>query len=177
MAGTAQSSGKVAAATIRPFCRETDESQLVELVQELQQHELKLYSRMKPPSEIGRSYVDNLCKECQEHHGRILVAVDCEEAASSNLVGYACVLTRVQSENKDEIPYTYGEVTDLAVSEQARGKGIGRALLTACEDLVRENSDVKYLRTSVLARNSGALAAYQKYGFEEHLVEMEKRLE
>lgn len=155
----------------RNFDEETDWEQLISLARELQAHEFSLYDRMKPPASIDSAYVEGLKQACKANDGRILVCVQGE----STLVGYAVVLAKVASDSKDEVSYKYGEVLDLAVSASARQQGIGKSLLKLCEDEVRAKG-CKYLRTEVLASNEGAVAAYRKFGFENHLVTMEKKV-
>lgn len=155
----------------REFNEETDWGQLTTLACELQGHELSLHDRMKPPSAIDGGYIERRKEACSAHNGSILVCVEGDDT----LVGYAVVLAKVASSGYDEVPYEYGEVLDLAVTSTARQQGIGSSLLKLCEDEVRAKG-CKYLRTEVLASNAGAVAAYQKFGFENHLIIMEKKL-
>lgn len=146
---------------------------LSSLVRELQGHECKLYDRMKPPGYIvGEEYIGQLREACRQHDGEILVAFTEEEAV---LVGYAVVLTKVKSDSDDEVAYEYGEVKELAVTKSARHQGVGTMLLQKCEELVRAAGS-RYLRTEVLASNEGAVAAYHNFGFDNHLITMEKKL-
>lgn len=74
----------------------------------------------------------------------------------------------------EEHPYVrenvrrYGQIADLIVVEDARGRGVGRALIAAAEDLVRE-AGLERLAIGALAANEGALAAYRKSGFDDYL--------
>ncbi len=156
--------------TIREFTR-SDSVQLIALVRELQGHEAQFFDRMKAPDEIGAWYLHNLQKACATHDGVILVA-DQGEA----VVGYAVLLTAVLSEDMPEdVDSVYALVMDLAVAGQARRKGIGTKLLEACESRARK-AGVRWLRISALAENHDAIAAYEKFGFKNHLLTMEKPL-
>lgn len=174
-----------------PQCQQ-DRDAVMLLVRELQSHELALFDRMKPPDQIeGESYIQHLCDECEAKEGCILLAekVHSEprreepsreninrEATQSAIVGYAVVLTRVTNNDRiEEVPYVYGELLELAVTATCRGLGIGQLLLGASEQKVRDMG-VDYFRTSVLASNPQAHQLYERFGFADHLVEMEKKL-
>ena len=148
----------------------TDRDALLQLVRELQMHEVRLFDRMKPADQIGAEYIAGLNDQCSEHDGEILVA-----EMAGRIVGYAAVMKRIRQTDPDETDYVYADVFDLAVTEQARGTGIGGALLNACEGLARQ-AGTRWLRISVLAKNNGALALYRKFGFREHLIQLEKPL-
>ena len=174
-----------------PECPQ-DRKGIMSLVRELQSHELGLFDRMKPPDEIEDDpYLQYLCDECESQDGYVLLAEQQRnppEASIENnqetpsttttIVGYAVVLSRV-SNNSDrsieEVPYEYGELLELAVAETCRGLGIGQKLFEAGEQKVRD-AGAKYFRTSVLASNEQAHKLYERFGFSDHLVEMEKRL-
>jgi ribosomal protein S18 acetylase RimI-like enzyme len=67
-------------------------------------------------------------------------------------------------------------VSDLIVTESARRQGIGEALLMASEKEARSRGR-KIFRIGVLARNTGAIAAYCAFGFAPYHQTMEKILE
>jgi ribosomal protein S18 acetylase RimI-like enzyme len=156
-------------AEIRDYL-EDDEAALIGLIRQLQAHEGKFYDRMLPPEEIAGWYVDALRSDCQQHAGHIRMA--CIEAT---VVGYCAILTRVESEDADEKPYRYAYVSELAVAEKARGKGIGKLLLADAERLARA-AGAQWLRVSVLTRNTTAHEVYKSHGFADRLVNMEKPL-
>ncbi|WP_052341477.1 GNAT family N-acetyltransferase [Salinarimonas rosea] len=75
---------------------------------------------------------------------------------------------------EEEHPYVredvrrYGQVADLIVVEDARGRGIGRALLSQAEALTRE-AGLKRLAIGALAANAAAVGAYRRAGFGDYL--------
>ena len=157
--------------TIRRY-RDGDEAQVVELARELQAFESPLYKWGKPPEDIGPWYLEETKKWCAKNDGVILVA---EHAKA--LLGYATILTKCESDGTgDEIAYTYAHVADLVVTESARRQGIGEALLAACEKEARSRGR-KIFRIGVLARNTGAIAAYSNFGFAPYHQTLEKILE
>jgi GNAT superfamily N-acetyltransferase len=112
-----------------------------------------------------------LKKWCAKDDGTFLVAED-----GAAVLGYAVVLCTCKEEGADgDFAYLYALVADLVVTEVARGEGIGKALLEACERLARAKAR-PVLRIGVLSGNLGALHAYQKYGFTPYHLKLEKLL-
>ena len=156
--------------TIRDF-RAGDKTGVLAVLHDLQAHEFRINDRSRPPEAMGFWYIDALKQETAEGRGRILVA-----EGEGAILGYASVRTSLSSEDeKDEIPYTYAHVDDLAVLASARSKGVGAALLDACEDLARAAGQ-RWLRLGVLAANERARAFYARQGYGEILLTLEKRL-
>jgi GNAT superfamily N-acetyltransferase len=159
--------------TIREY-RESDADAIVALVRELNAHELEIYERMLPPDEIGIGYLREIERQCAESAGRIFVA----ESREGAIVGYASVLAACDSEAEgtyDETPFVYAYLSDLVVTENWRGRGVGARLIQACEDVARAAGRDE-LRITVLARNAGAHRLYARAGFADHEVLMRKRL-
>lgn len=154
---------------VRPMSPD-DRPAVLALVRELQAHEFEIFDRMIPPEEITESYLQHLDKDCATYDGVVLVAV-----TGDRVTGYASLLRRVSDESYDETPYTYAYIGDLVVTREARGGGVGRALIEACEAQARA-AGAKWLRISVLARNARAHALYRSAGFADHLVTLEKPL-
>lgn len=155
---------------IRPY-RDGDAPQLIGLVRELQDHEAKLFDRMRLAAGMDEAYVSHLLKECGEKDGALLVA-----ERQGALVGYATVLARVANQDApDEVPYSYALVGDLAVTAPMRGRGVGRRLLEECE-LKARAAGARWLRVNALAANDRALNLYRRFGFDDLLIELEKPL-
>ncbi len=156
--------------TIRDY-RESDEAGVIALARELQVQERTTFDRMKPEEDIGPAYVAALLGDVREHDGRFLVA-----ERAGELLGYCTLLTRRDSSGEhDETFYTYSHVSDLTVAARERGAGIGANLLAASETIARDAGQ-KWLRLNVQAANSGARRFYQRHGFDELLLLLEKTL-
>jgi GNAT superfamily N-acetyltransferase len=69
----------------------------------------------------------------------------------------------------------FAHVSELYVVEAARGKGVGRALIAACEEWAR-GLPVKVLTISVLEGNKRAATIYRKAGFATYYVGLRKYL-
>lgn len=157
--------------TIRDY-RETDSEQFLGLVRDLQRFELDLHDRMMPVEHIGEWYIEALQRRCEEEQGALLVA-----ERDGELIGYATIFARVeQTAEIDEIPYSFGEISHMAVKPVARGAGAGKLLMDECERRARR-AGRRWLRINVLANNVAARRIYEHMGFRDHLVVMEKLLE
>jgi ribosomal protein S18 acetylase RimI-like enzyme len=57
-----------------------------------------------------------------------------------------------------------GEIESLAVSERARGAGVGTALIDACRTELLQRG-IEYWMVAVVEANSGAVRLYERAGF------------
>lgn len=152
--------------------RDTDSEQFIAIVRDLQEFEVALYDRMMPAEEIGDWYASALQARCKEEDGALLVA-----EKDGKLVGYATIFTNVEQRGEiDEVVFTYGEISHIAVSPESRGSGAGKLLMEECERRTR-SAGRKWLRLNVLANNVSARSIYEHLGFRDHLITMEKQLD
>lgn len=159
-----------ATVTIREY-QATDIDDVIAIAQDLQRHERQFHDRMKPPTEIGAGYVAYMQSNVAKRQGKFLVAEH-----QGEVVGFATLLTHCDSaEDEEEVFFTYAVIADLSVREGARNIGIGRSLVTACENIARSDG-VKWLRLYALTDNLDALRFYDRAGFKPRLVQMEKAL-
>lgn len=75
-----------------------------------------------------------------------------------------------------EMDVSRGSVENLFVESGARGDGIGAALLSAAEDALASRG-VDVVSLEVLARNDRAREFYDREGYAEHRVVVEKRVD
>ena len=155
---------------IKPYSK-SDSEAFLSLARELQGYETQLYELMKPADEIGPWYLDLVEEYSRKEDGTILMAWE-----GGFAVGYASIFTAVVEDGKrDEVAYTYAHVGDLVVTAAARGRGIARQLLEACEDYARRAGRTE-LRIKVLAENSRAHDVYRDFGFDDLHIDMRKKL-
>ena len=86
--------------------------------------------------------------------GVIFLATD-SEAGSDEIVGYAA-LHLIMSGAAIDLGETVGHVETLAVKPEYRGKGVGAALLAACERKL-ERREIEFWSIETLASNERAL--------------------
>jgi ribosomal protein S18 acetylase RimI-like enzyme len=151
--------------------RDGDAQAVIAIAKDLQAHELTVYDRLKPVEAIDQSYLATLWKDIEKHKGCFLVA-----EFEGVVAGYCTLLTHCDSSNDtDEIFYRYSHVGDLAVLAGKRSLGIGKALLDECEHIAKA-ADIKWLRLGVMANNARARHFYERAGYSNQLIKMEKPL-
>lgn len=122
-----------------------------------------------PADKIVPGWIDYLFAECSTKNGRIVFAED-EDAEKA--LGYVCFWDEpVEFMTVN----TSLKVSDLYVSPEARGLGVGRTLLGEAEFVAWERGH-KLMSLDVLARNAGGRAMYEKCGWGEFQVTMVKEI-
>jgi GNAT superfamily N-acetyltransferase len=154
---------------IRAF-RSEDGDQVTGCIVELQTYERAIDPRVLPGEAVAGWYLDHLLTLCREQEGAILVAED-----GGRVVGFAAVQCKVPNEDTDEGDYEFALISDLGVNETHRGRGIGRALIAACEAFARDTG-ARWLRIGVLGENAVARGLYERCGFTDRQVVLEKTL-
>jgi ribosomal protein S18 acetylase RimI-like enzyme len=148
-----------------------DAPQVERCIVELQTFERTIEPNRADPHAIAKPYLAHLLDQCHEQGGTIFVAV-----AEGTIIGFVCVLARVDSGSIIEADRDYAYISDLVVLPAHRGQGIGRVLLRRAEEFaVRSGAAV--LKVDVLAANDGARAVYSAVGFQEHEIRLQKRLD
>jgi len=70
---------------------------------------------------------------------------------------------------------THGYLTELFLLPQVRGKGLGRALIEACEAWAKARGH-KLLTVGVLSQNRSAVRAYEGTGYAPYVTVMRRYL-
>jgi len=154
---------------IRGF-RPEDAAEVTGCIVRLQNHERTIDERVLPGDAVEDWYLDHLLKTCAEQDGTLFIA-----EVGGQVVGFAAVQSRVPNEDVDESDYLFALISDLGVNESHRGQGIGRALFESCEAFARDRG-ARWLRIGVLGRNEVARGLYERCGFEDRQVLLEKPL-
>jgi uncharacterized protein (TIGR00290 family) len=137
---------------------------------ELQEFERALEPDLPPGENVTEAYLTLLFERTARQRGRLFVA-----ERGGRVVGFCAVQAAVVEEEPDNPPGSYAFLSDLVVLPEARGTGVGRALLERGEAFARaEGANVLVL--TVLARNAAARQLYAEAGFRERYLSLEKRL-
>ncbi len=155
---------------IRNYRANTDYQQVRDCVITLQDFERKIDPRMPTGQSIADEYMVDMFKQCDKYTGQIFVVED-----EGKIYGYITLHTRHVSDDIDDGPREYGFISDVFVSEQVRGQGVGKALLDHAENFAR-SKQVKELMLGVLAANKAAKSLYLENGYEEFAITLEKKL-
>lgn len=67
----------------------------------------------------------------------------------------------------------YGYIANLAITKEAEGKGVGKALMNAAEAWSKEHG-YRYLSLYVFGTNQHARAFYKKLGYDEDSLKLTK---
>jgi GNAT superfamily N-acetyltransferase len=145
-----------------------DREALEDCVAELQAFERTIYANRVEPAALRGTYLDSLLAQCQESNGRIFVA---EQAG--RVVGFACILCRVVSEEIIVKDREYAYLTDLVVCEPHRRTGLGAELMHTAEAFAVSQGATRIV-VGVLANNAAAHAFYRKLGYTDSEIVLEK---
>jgi GNAT superfamily N-acetyltransferase len=104
-------------------------------------------------------------------NGRMLIA----EGPNGKVLGWAAALEDEQEIYVLPEERTYGYIAELYVIEEARGLGVGRALIAACEEWARDRG-LKVMMIGVLTRNPRAHKVYRSAGFDDYVTLLRKYL-
>jgi ribosomal protein S18 acetylase RimI-like enzyme len=156
--------------TIREFDYSRDSAALRDCFIELQNSERQLNPGKPEGSTMVEAYLSWMFAHCREWNGRVFVA-----EVAGQVIGFVCIWGRVPPNEPDEDPAEYALVSDLVVSAAHRRRGIGSQLLSAAERFARAQG-APSLRIGLSAGNTAARSLYELVGFQEHRIELAKRL-
>lgn len=158
-----------AAPTIREAIPADDEA-IVALIDALNRHEAGLVDDRRTDPEAARECLDRDRRRIAENGGALLVA-----CAGERVVGFlALVFGRDEPYVRPELR-DYAMIAELVVADDARGLGVGRALIAEAERRARARGAPRIM-VAALAANAGALAVYRAAGYADYLVTLERRL-
>lgn len=153
--------------------RESDRGALVRLLEELQDVLIPLdpLKKLRRLPSYGQDACIELLKNVATHHGEIVVADSPE-----GIIGF---IAGIQEESdalpSEWVPSSPARILELHVSESARGKGVGSALMEKMVTLFRAQG-CDLVRVGVLATNAAARAFYEKNGYGDRMIDMIKVL-
>lgn len=146
-----------------------DKPAFLHFIMALQRYEAVFEKNRRLDDACAEEYFASLLKHAEK--GMIFVAEDDEDRP----VGWAVV---VEDESPvfviaDERRFAY--ISELFVEEALRGKGVGRALIAACEEWARAHHFTT-IHIAHLTGNGRAGDVYDKAGYASHFVHRRKRL-
>lgn len=89
-------------------------------------------------------------------------------------VAVGCGLGQIKENDPCYNESHYGYVGLMYVDESQRGKNVGGSIVQELTNWFR-SQDINEVRLKVYANNSGAVRAYERYGFEPYIQEMRLR--
>ena len=155
---------------IREYSPELDASVVRTCFVELQEAEREVEPELPHGEAVVDAYLTEMFKGCEKWNGQVFVAEH-----GNATVGFVCVYARMTIADPDEAQKEFAYISDIAVLQQYRGRGIGRDLMARAEQYARQ-SGATTLRLVVLSRNTGAKQLYSTLGFRDRWVQMTKKL-
>ena len=156
--------------TIREAKLPSDEPAILSFINGLQDFEASFEPDRRRDPDFAVQYWRELQHRCAEKHGIMLIAEDADKA-----VGWAFAYEQHGELFIVEPERRHGFLAEIFVSPEARGKGLGRALIAGCEAWARGRGH-KLLTIGVLARNPGAIRAYEGSGYAPYAITMRRYL-
>lgn len=112
-----------------------------------------------------KAYIEEMLAETKEAHATFIAEAD------GAAVGFMHIRLRVDEISEE----TSATVPLLAVTEQAQGLGVGRALMQQAEAWAQQQN-CRLLHLEVFSNNSAARGFYDRLGFQEETIHMIKPL-
>jgi GNAT superfamily N-acetyltransferase len=133
------------------------------------EHAFEPNRRLDP--RVADEHLVVLLSDVAKGNGVILVA----EGEGGAVLGWGVAYEREEPVFVVREQRLHGYISELFVVEAARGTGIGRALIAACEDWARAR-DLPVMMIGVLAGNTRARRIYQQSDFRPYAIELQKIL-
>ena len=121
-------------------------------------------------AEVAADYLEPLLRRLAEKGGRIVVA----ENADGLTLGWGVVLEAEDDVFVVAAERRYAYIAELFVVEGARGMGVGRALIAACEDWARSKGN-NVMQIGVLPGNARAKAIYEQAGYSAYGLQLRRK--
>ena len=141
----------------------------------MQDYEAAFEPDRRRDPDFGMEHWCDLQHRHTEKHGVILIAEDVVPEVGVKPVGWAFAHDEVGELFVVEPERRHGYLAELYVTPQARGKGLGRALIQGCEDWARGRGH-KLFMVGVLAKNPAAIRAYEGAGYTPYGISMRRYL-
>jgi GNAT superfamily N-acetyltransferase len=155
---------------IRDLRLPDDRPACISFIDGLQKYEHAFEPNRRVDAIVAEEYFTLLLKRVAENEGRIFIA----EMAGVP-VGWAVFVLDDDSLYVVEEERRCAYLAELFVQERARGTGLGKALIAACENQARAKG-VKVFMIGVLPKNTGARGVYLAAGFEPYSEQLRKYL-
>ena len=157
--------------TIREGDLVRDRALALRFIDGLQAFEHTVEPNRRLDAGVAADHLAKMMRDAAERPSKVFVA----ETDDGTALGWAVVL-----ENQDEI-YVVAEqrrfayIAELYLVEAARGSGLGRALIEACEDWAKARG-IAVLQIGVLDKNARARDVYAAAGFDPYAMQLRKYL-
>ncbi len=150
--------------SIRPVRLPDDEAAILSFITALQTYESGFEPNRRRDPGFAADHWRAAQKRAADHHGVMLVA-----EREGQLAGWAFAYEEAGDVFVAEPERRHGFLAEIYVVPEARGTGLGRALIEGCEAWSMARGH-KLLTINVLARNARAIRAYEGAGYAPYTV-------
>ncbi len=161
--------------TIREARLPQDEPAILSFINGLQEYEAAFEPNRRRDPNFAVDHWREAQHRCAEKHGVMLIAEDFVPEVGVKPVGWALAYDERAELFVVEPERRHGLLAELFLLPQARGKGLGRALIEGCEAWARGRGH-KLLTIGVLAKNPAAIRAYEGAGYVPYVTVMRRYL-
>ena len=156
---------------IRPARLPEDKPALLGFIMGMQHFEKAIEADRRTDPSVADEFYAVIIERVAKKNGCILLAED----ESGKAIGWAAAY---EDENEVYVhadERLFGYISELYVVGELRGRGIGRALIAACEGWAIARG-LKVMMLGALARNTRAQALYRDAGFADYATMLRKYL-
>jgi GNAT superfamily N-acetyltransferase len=161
---------KLSTTSIREAKFPADEPAILSFITGLQDYEAAFEPDRRRDADFVIDHWRALQHRCAERHGIMLIAED-----AGKPVGWAFAHDEKGEVFVVEPERTHGFLAELFLLSEARGKGLGRALIEGCEAWAKARGH-KLLTVGVLAKNPAAIRSYEGAGYSPYVAIMRRYL-
>jgi GNAT superfamily N-acetyltransferase len=160
----------MSAPVIRDAVWPDDRKATISFIDGLQHYEHGVEPNRRIDAAVGPEYFDVLIAAVAEHDGIVRIA-----EIGGRAIGWAVAWHDIDDMYvvAEERRFVY--IAELYVDEDARGTGVGRALIAACEDWARFQ-DIRIVKIGVLSGNTRAATVYERAGYAPYATRLRKYL-
>lgn len=119
---------------------------------------------------FGDEYLKKTLKEMKKHNGKMFLLEE-----NGKILGLIVGLVLEEMFEFGFHAPKRGEITELVVSKDSRGKGYGKVLLSAMEKYMKEQG-CKNIIIGVFGYNDRAIAFYEHSGYHTRFIDMTKNI-
>jgi GNAT superfamily N-acetyltransferase len=156
--------------TVRPARLPADEPAILGFIAALQKYEAGFEKNRRTDKDFPAEHWGVVQNRVHSHHGLILVAED-----GGKIQGWLFAYEENAEVFIAPDERVHGFLAEIYVVPEARGTGVGRALIEACE-IWSKGRGHKALTINVLAHNARAIRAYEGTGYAPYTVTLRKYL-
>jgi GNAT superfamily N-acetyltransferase len=155
---------------LRDFDPTTDRAAALSFIDGSQAYEHAFEADRRIDSTVANDYLAALMGNVADQQGRVWVAED-----AGQVIGWGVFVIGQSEVFVVEEQRNHGHIAELYVVEAFRGRGVGQAMIAACEAETRRLG-LTHVTIGLLAANRRAADVYARAGYAPYAMELRKHL-